>query len=257
MGFKKSTKPNVRRRRVYRKKRAVPKSVKTYVKRQIASNIEDKIAVLQNLLNTTITQTNSTTIGVIQNLIPLIDQSGTQVCDRLGNRIKCKRLIYSGQVSRNALNNTAVPQMTVCVIGRLKSGYDTPSLSQMNLLKYQSTNTGSPTMGTISSTDMRTIYSPFNRDVFDIKLVKYFKVFNASGMPNPFVNNDFKIQQSFSINLTKYVKKVWRYNNTVNNPENEGLYAMWFAVNMDSSTTFPATGRISLDSVATCYYEDA
>ena len=51
MGFKKSTKPNVRRRRVYRKKRAVPKSVKTYVKRQIASNIEDKIAVLQNLLN--------------------------------------------------------------------------------------------------------------------------------------------------------------------------------------------------------------
>lgn len=255
MGFRKSTKPNLRRRKAYRKK-SVPKSVKTYVKRTIARDKEDKLGVLQNLLTTTISQTNSTTIGVIQNLIPLINQ-GVDVCDRVGNKIKCKRLIYSGQVSRNSLNTSAVPQMTVCVIGRLKSGYDTPNLSQMNLLKYQSTNTGSPTMGTISSTDMRTIYSPYNRDVFDIKLVKYFKVFNASGMPNPFVNNDFKIQQSFSINLTKYVKKVWKYNNNVNNPENEGLYAMWFAVNIDSSVTFPATGCILLDSISTCYYEDA
>jgi len=255
MGFKKSTKPNVRRRKAYRK-RAVPKSVKTYVKRQISANVEDKIAVLQNLLNTTITQTNSTTIGVIQNLIPLINQ-GVDVCDRIGNKIKCKRLIYSGQVSRNSLNTSAVPQMVVCVIARLKSGYDTPNLSACNLLKYQSTNTGTPVMSGISSTDMRTIYSPYNRDVFDIKLVKYFKVFNASGMPNPFVNNDFKIQQNFSINLTKYVKKIWKYNNNVNNPENEGLYGMWYAINIDSSVSFPATGMISLDSIATCYYEDA
>lgn len=245
-----------RKKRVYKKRKVVPKAVKSYVKSQINSIQEDKIAVLQNLLTTTISVTNNTTIGVIQNLLPLITQ-GSEVCDRVGNKLRCKRLIYSGQVSRNSLNTTAVPQVTALVICRLKSSYDTPSLSDMNIMKYQSTNTGAPTMSGIWSIDMRTLMSPFNRDVFDIKLVKYFKVFNASGMPNPFVNNDFKISQNFSINLTKYVKKCWKYNNNVNNPENEGLYACWFALNLDSSVTFPVGGCISLDSMSTLYFEDA
>lgn len=248
------TKKRVYKSRKTVKKPTVSKSVKVYVKRQISKNIEDKIAVFQ-YPQSGISKTDTLTAPLTLNAIPSVNQ-GVEVCDRTGNKLKCKKLMFNCTISRSSLSpTTAVPQYVCVVIGRVKANYDTPVLSDFNLLKYQQTNTGAPTMGGIYSTDMRTLLSPYNKDVWDIKAVRYFKCFNASGMPNPFVNNDFNILCDFRMDLTKYVKKIWTYSNTTSQPENEGLYVNFYAVNIDSSVTFPAV--ISVDAVSHLYYEDA
>lgn len=232
----------------------VSKAVKRYVISKLDTNVENKLAVFQNTL-TGISQSTAATLGVVQNLLPVI-QSGTEVCDRVGNKIRPKRLMYVGNLSRSSVNPTATPQMTCLVVLRLRNTFDQPALSDMNLLKYQNTSAGTTSMGGIYSVDYRTLLSPFNRDVFDIKLVKYFKIGNANGTGTLWANNDFKIQTSFNINLTKFIKKKWTYANLTNNlPENDGLYAFWFAVNLDSSV--PWANSINLDTISTITYEDA
>jgi len=235
-------------------KAVVPKAIKQYVKKALDDDMEDKLGVLQSALSTAISQTATNAIGVIQNILPLVNQ-GPEVCDRLGNKIKCRKLIYTGLVSRINANASATPQITMLVICRLKASFDPPSLSDMNLIKYQSSATGGIVNSGIYSTDFRTVVSPFNTDYFDIKYVKMFKVWNASGTPTPLVNNDFSIAKPFKIDCTKWVKKNWHYNNNTNNPENEGLYACWFAINIDSSTTF--LNCVSVDTVSYLYYDDA
>jgi hypothetical protein len=256
----KNTRFNRGKKRPYRKRVIRPKvtkvsyAVKKYVKRSIAERIEDKLAITQFSLSQ-ITQSSSSALGLVQSLTPAILQ-GTNDCSRVGNSIRIKRITYKGAIFRSNVSASATPQLSCLVLCRVKNSYDQPTLSDMNLLKYQNTSGGTPSMSGIYSTDLRTMFSPFNKDVFDIKLVKYFKIWNASGTPTPLVNNDFGIYKTFNINLTKIMKKKWTYNNNSTSvPENEGLYAFWFGINIDSTVTW--TTALSVDSLVECHYEDA
>lgn len=243
------------KKRYQKRKSKVPvsKAVKKYVKKALDERVENKLAVFQNTL-AGVTVTNSTTLGLVQNLLPIV-QTGAEFCDRVGNKLRPKKLLYTGHISRSSINSASTPQITQLVILRLRNTYDQPALADMNLLKFQNTSTGTPSMGGIASIDYRTLLSPFNRDVFDIKMVKTFKIGNANPSLS-FVNNDYNITADFNIDLTRFVKKRWTYANSINNlPENEGLYAFWFAVNIDSSALF--ANEINLETISSMYYEDA
>lgn len=252
----------VYKRRAYGKRRVskkpkVSKSVKKYVKNQIHRQIEDKQAIYV-YARTGIQSTDVATGPIVLSLVPNIYQ-GTEVCDRIGNKVRVKNVQFKYILTRSSTTGAANPPLYVTVvIGKLKNTFDTPAVGDLNLIKYNDSSAGTVSNTGIYSADLTTLQLPYNTDVWDIKYTRKFKLWNASNSTaaNTFANNDFNLMTDQTVNITKMLKKVWTYNNATNQfPENDGLFAMFFANTIDSSASF--TNAIFVDACLVCKYEDA
>jgi len=236
------------------RKNVVPEAVKKYVQKYVSANEETKIAV-GIFSGAGVTQTDNLTTPLTYNALCPVFQ-GAEACDRVGTKIKVKKCMVRYCLSRTSTSAANPPLVTYVVVGRLRNSYDTPVLADFNMMKCANSGAGAFTKGPITSIDRRTFMTPFNLDVWDIKLVKKHKVWNASNTTAlGYSNNDFKGYDEGSIDLTPYLKKEWRYMDTTNQlPENEGLYIMCFAMCTDSLTF---TNGIAIDLIETVEFQDA
>ena len=262
----KGKKPAGKRSRVVRKstrKPTVSKTIKSYVKRAIATNVENK-HTFATITNQLIQPYGFS--GTLLTVIPIIGSSGvgiisqgTGVSARLGNEIKVKQLMLKGWLNPipvSAVNVDNGPFYVKMFIGKLKAGITSPTTFGSF---FQVNNNNAAPQNTPFD-----IFRSANTEIFTIYNSKVFKIGYAatdvvntvavSGQPN----NDFKLSQMFSINLNKHINKL-KYDDAATTPTNQGIY-MWFvACKADGSaiaiTATAGSTEIHMDIHMT--YEDA
>lgn len=226
------------------------------MKKAIHANTENKVAVYK-YTRSGVTATDNATAPLTFNLLPIIT-IGTGQVNRIGNEVRQMRTIFDVILARASTSGVAAaPELITVVIGRMIDNFDTPAFGDQNYMKISDSSAGTLTTAGIYSADMRTLQTPFNKDYWDIKYCKTYKLWNSSNATNLYWNNnDFKLFARARINITKMLKKHWKFQGAVNNfAQNDGLYAMFYVHNVDDNGT--PTNAVFVDATLTCYFEDA
>lgn len=264
---KKKIVKKVSKRPVGRKAYAKPSVslVKKMIKREIARDVETK-QFNQYDLGTNIYPINHASF--VDSITPVAPSSegviifqGTGQGDRIGNKIKIKKVVLKGTMHPlpyNATTNAAVVPVQV----KFWFFYD----------RENPTSVPNPTSdffqfgNTVSSmqNDLVDLWAPINKDKYTVLMTRTFKlgfaqftttgtVVSNSGTPN----NDFKMNANFSFDLTKYMPTHYTYRDNNSNPTTRGLYWMAQAISATgtqfSATTVPA----QMSWTHTVEYEDA
>lgn len=263
----------------------VPKAIKTYVKKETAKNIENKVTGTvggsQSVLTVVNTQEgqnitsqlgyylfNPSTSGLFSM------QQGTAQNQRVGNTIKVKRWVIKGSVYYDAFfppaGNECFAQNQGYVdvyFGRPKNMNNTIQPQLVGL--YQD---GAQTI-TPQCELIERLYS-INKDQYKIYWHKRFKIgsagYNDGTVNSNMVNNDYKLNKEFGFDVCKlcFKNKVLRYDDNTTDPSDalvDSLYlwATFTMPNQDAQNIDPATDagtfyspvKIACQSYAE--YEDA
>ena len=159
---------------------------------------------------------------------------GTGQGDRIGNRISPVRFVFSGFMNFNAdavgAAQNSQPQYVKMFVFRMKN---TLTATEPDMTKFfQYGNTSQAPTGYIQD-----IKSRVNTDDIVLYATRLFKlapsalVNGLGSIAAAFTNNDYKLTQSFKIDLTKYVKKVV-YDDTTAQIKNHQMFcAFVFGMN--------------------------
>lgn len=184
---------------------------------------------------------------------------------RIGNRVNHKAASLKGSIAMrdyNSLSNSkTLPQLVTLVVFKVKN-YQTGINPTYTNFFSQIFQTGSTTTS-FTNTPIDHIRK-LNTDIMEVKAVRKFKMGysgfftsnNATQVAAPGTNNnDFKYQQYFNINLSKFYKKNQQWNDVDSDAHNDNLFFMVFACPADSSafTSSPLIISWDLEQV----YEDA
>lgn len=261
------------RRPVARKPRAkkVSPVIKKYIKRVIHSQIENKQANVIDDINI-----GSWFGDVNLNCKPLmpvaqgtpqggihIDQ-GVGQSDRVGNIVKTRKLLFRYIMTplpqSNAITPYNNPQEVRIFFGYLKNQRMTfPDVSTFNNLFQFGNNDTSP------FNNLWDMTLPVNDDLFTIVKQVRHKVGNSgyadvqsSGIKqfNYYSNNDFKMNCMRTIDLTKFLNKTLKFNDTTGTCDS-GLYVWFIAVNADGSQSIQNIATIRCQYSIEFQYEDA
>ena len=218
----------------------VSPAIKTYVKRAIATNQENKLWI-QYGANQAIT-TTSGGVPTFQNLVPTLSQ-GSQNGNRIGNQIHVKRGYIRGYVNLlpyNVANNPLIgPLMVKMWLVRAK----TPMSSNLaetniatNFFDIQNSVTGfQGTMLDMVLSENRDEFTVLQSKKFELGLTSSTSV--ATALPVNLDNSKFTVPFYFSYG--KYLKKKLRYrDNTANAPAtNTNLFLVFQAVYANGDNT--------------------
>jgi len=262
---KRGTYAKKRRGGVGRKRSSVSAAVKSYVKRSIHSNLENKTMTINyagafgnananpSMYSYPITPyTGYLTIG------QSIAQNG-----RIGNEIKIRK-VYLRYILRPTPYNAAsnpfpAPTQVDMYLGRTRlCAGDQPIAADFNNL-YQSGNTSIPPVGNLND-----LISNVNTDYFTIKKRWSHKLGYASNQgtggavdPQYFANNDFNLNIIRKLDITKHCPKTLKFNDATNTVQGAGLFFWYQAVSagggINGNTVLPAHISFWID----IQYEDA
>jgi len=178
---------------------------------------------------------------------------GTNAQQRIGNSIKLSKVTVRGIISPRAYQATAsdtAPANTAPIpfLFKMWVGYqrDTelnevePSLPAF----FQLGNTTENPTGTLMDT-----FRKVNTEKYVIVATRTFKVgygnisfTSGAGQTNQaYNNNDFKLNQKFSLDVTKHCIKTLKFNDSNNTPKNRSLY--WWFEAVDATGSEIATGN--------------
>jgi len=234
-----STKP----KRAYKKRapKGVTLATKRYVKREIHRNLENK---KENTLSTgnNIAAYNQNTSLFTISCIPYsaIGQSAADG-DRIANVIKTRKCMMNLSITPADYNGTTnavpKPQEVLLFFGKVKNAKpQQPIASDFAKLYQAGSTTSSP------QSNLLDLLMPINKDWFTVyKVIKCkvgFAVNNNSGLnvaAAAYANNDYKLNYTRKINLTKYCPKTLIFNDGSNQPTNDGLWMWAMSVNADGS----------------------
>lgn len=268
--FKK--RPGIRRRPVRRARstkksgvRGVSVAVKKYVKRTVHAQIEDKDnswGVTDNIGNIYASPS--------MNCFPTFlhpTAQGSQAGQRVGNQIRVKTLIHKYVLFPTPYdlvqNPEPRPQEVILWWGRLKrSATETPTAADFARFFQFGANAISPTG------DIRDVISYVNLDMFTIYATRRHKLGNSitnydpAGVAKPYqfgANNDFKYNQVNTINLTKHMKKIQKYDDDTPPLVGQSNVFVWATtVNADGTLqTDPNIRPVQWYSYFNIKYEDA
>lgn len=219
----------------------VSASVKKYVKRTLHSNIENKTIKVSSANNVVTTYTFNTGLTTVS-MIPYTSWTqGVGQGDRLSNTVKTRSCIFQFLLRpapySSVTNAVPVPQLVLMFFGKVKNSKPLQPVSTDYQKIWQN---GDSVNGFYSNTlDM---LQEVNKDWFSVYKILKFKVAPASinglGINTAFQyynNNDFKFNIIRRINLTKYCPKTVKFNDTTNQPTNDGLWMWACCVNADGS----------------------
>jgi len=190
---------------------------------------------------------------------------GNASSQRIGNKIRLSRVLLRGMITPRAYqtidteespsNNAPQPFLFKMWIGYQKDTAFNEIDATLPAF-FQEGATSAPPSGTLMDT-----FRKINTDKYVIVATRMFKVGPVSiitsqdtpvvGNNQNYANNDFKFNQRFSFDVTKYCPKVIKYNDTNTQPNCRGLY--WFveAINPTGDTfvtgRFPATLSYEID----------
>lgn len=254
-----------RRRKTYKRKTT---GIKKMVRREIARNTENKTF---QYLGTGLDLLPSTSVSFDSNIIPvtpyasyLAINQGTGQGQRIGNKIKIKKLKIDGIMF--PLGYNAVSNLTPCPL-QIKFWFfldkEEPNAIPAPAVAADFFQFGSTSIGFQNELFDHTM--PVNTNRYRVLTTRTFKVGYSgytSGVGNQanqgyFSNNDFKMNARLRVDLTKYcVKNInFRDNNTT--PTTRGIYMMAQCCYSNGNPITAGTIPAKLEYMLTVDYEDA
>jgi len=254
-------------KRTYKKKAIVSDTVKTYVKKVIDDNVETKCIQYYNYLRNLVTPIDSATFPT-SNIFPLgIDPGslsipqGSGQGNRVGNSVTTRKLMFKGTFSCKTydaiLNNPPMPvQIKMWIFYDKRTPIDLPN-PLSNFFQNGNTSKG-------FQSNLVDLWSPVNTDVYSVLATKTYKLgfasYTGSGPSATFQyysNNDFNLNQNFSIDLTKHYLKTVRFNDATTVPTTRGLFCMITYCNANGSVSIFGTTAVQLQYMLEYQYDDA
>lgn len=239
-------------------------SIKKYVQREIARNVENKTAntvVLDRPLYSTPSANYATgnTWQVSPNAVTMPISQGTGQGGRIGNVVKTKKLTFKGTlvaVGTTGTNPNPRPvQVRLVILYEKENPNAVPNVSS-SLYQIGGTESG-------PRNDLVDMWAPINEDKYTVLTSKTFKIGFSQYDPaispaNGFWgNNDFKLNQNFSFDLTKHYLKMVKYNDNNSNPTTRGLFCTAVLAWADGSAIPANTIPVGMQYVLDYTYEDA
>lgn len=253
-----------RPRRKATRKPKVSKSVRSYVKKTLHTNIENKTASYSLSFNITdyATQTNSLSPFVLSPYTSwtAIGQ-GVQQGQRLGNQIMTRKAILRYVITTNPYNISSNPYPAPQIV-KMWFGYqkNKPLENVANQTSFFQNGSGSitPTGG------LSDLVRPINQDLFKIYTSRTFKLgysnYGGSGT-NPanqsFSNNDYKFNHVGSIDVTKYMQKLVKFNDSVDTPTNGHILVCYMEAIRADGVTPNTAAPVNCTFMMDYTYEDA
>lgn len=240
-------------------------SVKSIVNRAIARNTENKTFEVYNTGTLIYGSSNAAMSSTIVPVSPyagyLQINQGVSQGDRIGNRIKIKKITFKGNIIPRAYNNITNPlPCPIMVIIRLF--YDRvnpmiiPNASSSDFLQLGGSSRG-------LTNDLVDVYAPINNDRFRLLAKKTFKV-GFAAYESPIVgnrygntNNDYKLTANFKFDITKHCIQEVKYNDNSSSPNTRGVFAVFQAVRADGSPIPSAEIMAEYSYILRMDYEDA
>lgn len=279
---KRSRRPNLRSRVKTLKKRSrsvsKPKAIATrgYVHRLIKSQQESKRLTTEftkNLFhiggttsfrdNNIIALCPNASLGSIYQMVQGVGQQ-----QRVGNAVSPSKIIFRGIMAPNpynpSSNPTPNPVMIRMYILSTKRNVPGSSVAEIyNICNNTIFANGNASLGMLGT--LYDVITPINTDVVTCHFMKTFKLGyeNYSGVTGGAdtgqtkASNDYKLNQRFSLNLTKYFTKVWKFNDNDGSTTSRQLYAVFQPVNFNGSIPSSATTPAGLIAGIDVFYKDA
>lgn len=265
-----SSKKRTYKRKSYATKRKMT-SVKKMVKREISRNIEDKKFQVFNDAHDIVP---SNSAGFDSQIIPVTPFSsafltitqGTGQGQRIGNRIKIKKLKFSAIVYPLAYNATTNPTPAPCQI-KFWFFYDkeepqtvpTPTASG-DFLQYGNTSIG-------FGNRLFDHLAPVNEDRYRVLCTRTVKVgyaeYGGTGATGSLptqgnlANNDFKLNAKVVVDLTPYCVKNVVFRDTSATPTTRGIFMMAEPVYANGAALAAAAIPCRMNWLQEVNYEDA
>lgn len=254
------------KRKSYAKKR---QPLKKMIRREISRGRENKSCQFarndQPLYSpSNIPQADNSIIDVSPSASTLDILQGVQQGDRIGNRITTKRLTFKGTIvpmPESATNATPRPvhiKMWFFYKRDAPTSFPTPVASS-DFFQFNGTDNG-------FANDLVDLWKPINTDEYRVVTTRTFKVGTASYYTpsdptqvsnQQFHNNDFKLNASFSIDLTKYIPKTIRYNENNGDPQSRHLFCLALPFYADSTAILSSAITAKISWMLNYVYEDA
>lgn len=270
--FKKSSNKS---KRVYKRKPSL--KLKSYVKKILHRQIENKLVTSGSTFNLYPISNSNFTMNNIFPLSPhteagypaamqIIISQGSGSGNRVGDRIRTAKVMLKGIIypnPHNSVSNTLnAPLEIIMWIFKIKGGLQDTQAAVSNMMAnniFKIGNAASPISNTLSDLNM-----PINNDVIIVKKKRVFKVGNSSqavsvgsNSSNLYSNNDFKLNNRFSIDVTKYVNKNIRFADANNNATTSTTWCAFTFSAADNSAVLPSLMPASVNYWLTYQYEDA
>ena len=215
-------------------------AVKSYVKQELARNIENKVISDYGANQTISTVTGSNFSGLY--VLPR-PGTGTQKNQRIGNEIKIKKSFIRGFVNLLPYNAVTNPLSTAIYVKMWLCSYRT-----LNTAVVASTNQATSFFDAGNSSigpqgNMLDITLTPNSECWVIHKTKTIKLGAASATTTGQVGtggyyDNSPMSAPFYFNIGKYFKSTLRYNDQVTNvPENKNCWLFFQAVNADGSSS--------------------
>lgn len=252
----------LRARRIHRI-RKVAKSVKSYVKREIHRNIENKISTKQEVLKSVTSYANNT--GML--CLPMIPYNeivqGLGQSDRLGDTIKTRKVYFDFSLRPAPYDSQAnfipLPQTVIMMFGKVKNAKPQKPIATDFSKLFQFGNSSQAPQNRLLDNVL-----PINTDYFTVYRKLIFKIGNsittgtgANLGSQYYANNEYKLNVTRRLDITKYVPKTVKFNDTTAQPTNDGLWMWAWCNNCDgTSNTFDPV-PILMDYCVEYTYEDA
>lgn len=270
MAYRKKRPTKKRPAKRYAKKRGIKRpAIKKMIRREIARNIENKTKQFffqdDLILGSAVSGDLDATINPIcPSSVTLDIVQGTGNGARIGNRITTKRLMYKGTLTvmpYNPVSNvTPLPtqvKMWIFYDREFPTSFPTPATSS-NFFQFNNTTQG-------FSNDLVDLWKPVNTDKYRVLATRTFKLGNADYQSNGtgyagqqyYANNDFKLNHTFSVNLTKMIPKIIRYNDNDPEPMSRGLYSLFVAYAADGNPITSGQALAKCSWMLDYTYEDA
>lgn len=227
------------------KKSTISYAVKNYVKKELHRNVENKLVVENVTVDFSAYLANIDlavqTISPSPSTLPIAQ--GVEQGQRIGNTIRTRKLILKYIIHPNPQDGTTqpqpVPQEVTIWIGYLKNNRTKqPDIADYNVF-FQSGNTS-----VAPSSNLSDMILPENLDVFHICKKIRHKIGNSvytdyQGIKpsNYYTNNDFALNVMRTVDCTKYINKVLKFNDQ-SLVSDTGLYMWMTSVNADGTTNY-------------------
>lgn len=265
----KPRKPRAKKERRTRKPTIKKTAIQKIVKREIALNVENKcrqyIQSSLNLYGQGASNANLDTSNILilsPHSLGLDIFQGTNQGARIGNRIKLKSLHFKGTLVPlpTGTNYAAIVPLQIKMFFFYDkddgSAIPTPNTNG-DFFQFNGTSLG-------VADSLTSLWMPVNNDRYRLLATKTFKLgwqtvastgTGANGILN-YANNDFKLNQNFSINLLKHAVSNVLFKDNNGDPTTRGIFCF---ITCLSATGSPiGSGQVAnIKYMLDCQYEDA
>lgn len=263
---KRVTKSVRKPRKVYRKRTSV-KTVKYMVKKEIARQAENKTQQYYiddySVYPSNAGSPFTSSFFPVSPYVSYLDiTQGVGQGERIGNQIKIKKLSIKGNFTPAPYNVTTNPTpQPIMIVMRFFISRATPITIPTSMSGFMQLGDSSADL----QNNLTDIWGPYNEDAYKVFARRIFKIGYSSytgggsggGGPTQFYsNNDFKMNQSFSVDLTKYAIKTLKYNDTSSTPRMRGIFCSVQALNADGTEMGSTVISAKMAAILNVEYED-